>query len=467
MQMLTVTITASFLSLGAIWQQDERSTSSRNPSTCTTATLELPKSLTALERHRENAMRKGVVEWHLQSYEETSNTRNYTSRFSKANRLLTDRGDGDGIITLDPVGRPMPGPFHYLRRAKGEQWHSNGRSVSAVLIPPEPAQGEFPIFDVRTAGLCHWPDWSSDVHALLSSPSGKHRTKVTYAEEVQDGLHVVTASYSTPTGARVQQRWRLDPQRGWSPVRCEYLENGELLAESRTSLRNFNGVWFPESVAFFAKRYKDGKSPTQVLAVDSAQFGESLPDEITLDEIGIEVGTNLRVQATKTEPAKALIWDGTRGVAIDEFFARVKKGELKQGANVLRFLAEDPVAMPATDGSGIPPAAQNTLDEWERYVKRFVEEHSLPEPQQKSAKGILTNCKDKARNYCLSKKRDFDRLAELSRPTPPVVDGAVNITKWNSDRLDLERKLMRPINQIFEQDLKPRLEAILSSEQRP
>ena len=44
-------------------------------------------------------------------------------------------------------------------------------------------------------------------------------------------------------------RWLIDPDRGWNPVRVQYIYRGEVLNEAISDFEKHGDVWFPKSVA--------------------------------------------------------------------------------------------------------------------------------------------------------------------------------------------------------------------------
>jgi len=100
---------------------------------------------------------------------------------------------------------------------------------------------------------------------------------------------------------------------------------------------------------------------------------------------------------------------------------------------------------------------------WEGYTRRFIEAHKLDDEQQQKAWSVCHKCQDLARNYVNRQKSRFERLEarlnELQQSSPPPVKEIGQI------RGELAG-LMRPVDDIFENQLKPRLDRLLTREQR-
>lgn len=67
-------------------------------------------------------------------------------------------------------------------------------------------------------------------------------------------------------------RWRLDPARGWSPTRVTFERDGHVMQEARSSLRQQDGIWYPEKVEYFNSQYADGAKPESVIRSTKVEF---------------------------------------------------------------------------------------------------------------------------------------------------------------------------------------------------
>ncbi len=293
---------------------------------------------------------------------------------------------------------------------------------------------------------------------------------------MQDGLHVVRVHGSLGTTT-----YWLDPARGWSPVRVRNDSPDGSWAEARCALERLDGVWFPVAVESYLSRFADGRQPARVVQVQAATFNrpEHAP-ELTIADIGVETGmVMVRTDAGGQESSGR--WDGTRQVPEEEFERRRLAGELEPSPNFVRALAAE-AQRQAQERAGVgseadvplwltPPAAVEAarhpvgagLSLWEDYVRKFIEKYRLDAAQQQQAVRALRSCQHQAHAYLRRKKADFERLDRLD-----AAAGA-NSTTAGPDRGPASpelRRLLIPIDDIFNKQLKPRLDMIPTRRQR-
>lgn len=98
---------------------------------------------------------------------------------------------------------------------------------------------------------------------------------------------------------------------------------------------------------------------------------------------------------------------------------------------------------------------------WERYVLDFIQRFSLDDDQSQKAVLMLRECQREGNQYLSAKKSAFvdvqDAMAKARASEDP--------TKLEQARQMLSG-LQRPIDAIFEQNLKPRLEKLPTRRQR-
>jgi hypothetical protein len=297
---------------------------------------------------------------------------------------------------------------------------------------------------------------------------------------IEDGLHVVRAR--TEHG---EVTWWIDSERDWCPVRVRFEKRGEVLQESRSTLRQFDGVWYPATVTFFRSGYKDGQEPCEIVRIHSASFNKpEHPHGFAPKDIGIDVCFNVDLYDENAKPIGLFKWDGERIVTIEEYSRRAKAGELKAGPNFKRVVARardrvqrarergDPklAALEArSTGTGGPISAADTLkrrleSDWEAYTRRFIEKYGLNAEQTVKAYAILKDCQERANRYLAKREKDFEKLDQEA--------GALKKSdaKDRAQRLAAidkrHRKLMQPIDEVFEKQLKPRLEKLPTRAQR-
>jgi hypothetical protein len=102
---------------------------------------------------------------------------------------------------------------------------------------------------------------------------------------------------------------------------------------------------------------------------------------------------------------------------------------------------------------------------WEAYTGRFIDKYKLDQEQTQKACRICHDCEERARAYLNKSKDRFEglekRLEELDRePSEPDRDRRIRQIRGE---LAL---LMRPVQTVFERQLKPRLDKLPTRAQR-
>lgn len=113
-----------------------------------------------------------------------------------------------------------------------------------------------------------------------------------------------------------------------------------------------------------------------------------------------------------------------------------------------------------------PPAkvGKNFEGEWEAYVRQFIEKYKLSPEQAQKAQDILKDCEQQAERHMKSRESRFNDLDKRDAALKASKDknAPKEATKINDER----QKLMAPIGDIFEKQLKPKLERLPTSKQR-
>lgn len=96
--------------------------------------------------------------------------------------------------------------------------------------------------------------------------------------------------------------------------------------------------------------------------------------------------------------------------------------------------------------------------DWEKYVREFIQKYDLNDEQKQRANSVLDDCKKQAHRYLDSRKSRIEamekQIAELQK------------SKDRSKNNDLQKlraaidDMRKPVTQIFERQLKPRLEKL-------
>lgn len=444
-------------------------------------TATLPNELLAMEQARN--LRKGHIEWSSTRHDK-GRTVHYTSRFANDDQIETNRGDDEGVVFRDRSGNPVrgfEGEAHHVLLTGGLRWTSDGESLVAYLAKVS-AQFQFSR-DIRAVGLApNHHRWQQDVHSSVWRSGLETYGQVLYKSSVKNGLRVVRARVEGADKKTRECVWWIDPEKNWGPVRTQYLLDGVVFQESRTTMGRFGDQWFPESVALFRSSYQDGKEPYEVVRIHTATFDEALPDRFTPEDIGVEVGTNIMSQLVPPLDDRPVAWDGKKLVRYRDMAARVRAGELHYGPNFLRtarIRAMQNVAKLRAEGtteSGERGAGRfddlgmafvdRSPGLWEQYVERFIARYGLGPDQVQKARTILCYCQEQGQGYLDRHVEEFRKLEaeakRIKRQETELEAGAARLAVVFEKRKRLERPLVR----VFEDQLVPRLERLPTRQQR-
>lgn len=102
--------------------------------------------------------------------------------------------------------------------------------------------------------------------------------------------------------------------------------------------------------------------------------------------------------------------------------------------------------------------------QWEAYVRDFIQRYQLDEGQAQRAQAILKDCQEAANRVIQKRKPELERLdrqlLELGQSSD--ADKLKELAELNQRRT----KLFEPVNEIFEKQLKPRLDRLPTRAQR-
>jgi len=121
---------------------------------------------------------------------------------------------------------------------------------------------------------------------------------------------------------------------------------------------------------------------------------------------------------------------------------------------------------PAKDPPRVSTRSQQSRpeSEWEAYTRQFIRTYRLDDEQAQRASSILRDCQERANAYLSAHK---DQLEQLRQRVALTVDGDPRQRLDVLNALGRERsELLRPLDEIFAKQLKPRLEKLPTSAQR-
>jgi hypothetical protein len=272
-------------------------------------------------------------------------------------------------------------------------------------------------------------------------------------------------------------KWHVDPEQGWNAVRCEGIYQGRVFAESISEYAQQDGVWFPVSSAYL----NSVGDLVTLIEVDSIKVNSpDIPDEPTPEIIGLGNGMAVIPQAgARTVPpgdGNLIYGTGARLFTVHEYSELKKKGLIEPSPVLLEWMqrvqqntrakgrasAQESSSAPAS--RAVPAATQPAIvpnkvdDEWEKYTREFIKRYALNDDQTETAWRILRDCQEQRTKYLRSRRVD---IADLQ--------GEISAPKAQKDSAALLRKLeeiKQRIQEIFEKNLKPRLEALPTRAQR-
>lgn len=437
--------------------------------TCAASTSRAQERSHSLERtvRARQSIGTAQIEWQLELRGPRKSVTYNTSRVAGKDLIVVNRGDEEGVVMRRDDGTPDPlHPNPHLMLVSGSDlWHYQERNIQAKVYP---SRGECP--DPRNWGLSYGPADGPSDEVVWRDP-GRQTGAREYREQERDNLREVRAR--TDAGEIV---WWLDPARGSSPVRVQLLRDGEVAAESRSTLKEFDGVWFPESIAYYSKGHEGGREPYQIVRVLAARINQpDQPKRLTPNDIGIEVGVNIDRMDDNGRSTAVVFWDGEKTISIDEYNRRVRAGELQLGAGFQREFRrlverqeQDDLVLLDKRNDQVVLGARLTLRSveglWERYTQAFIRKYHLNADQTQTALTTLRTCQELAQIHF---QKERQRVEAHLRDVQALVQAGGEADPDRIRKLqDAETQLLAPINEIFLKRLKPRLEKIPTSAQR-
>lgn len=111
-----------------------------------------------------------------------------------------------------------------------------------------------------------------------------------------------------------------------------------------------------------------------------------------------------------------------------------------------------------------PVSDKDFAGKWEQYVRDFIARYQLDEGQKQRAEAYLKDCLQQGERYMQTKLSQIERVdaevAELAKSTDK------NKTAQIAKLAEQRKKLLEPLDRIFEGQLKPRLDKLPTRAQR-
>lgn len=428
---------------------------------------EKPPAMQAFERAR-NSLKSGALRYTVLEGADQATALTYQARIAaNGDTILEEHGDPEGWtrFEVDESTHQMIGvsklPFFSMINAEGYwQWQA---TTSSVRLWKKPTEGWSLFYhDPRSLGTT---PLGSDVSTLADPiPGGADdTTQITTWSEARSG-ETVTVTGKFASGARIE--WQINPRRGWNAEIIQFFSGDQSapVAECHVELKEHRGgVWFPSRCTHFVDR-----AIVRTVIVDSAEFDKSSnPVRFTGADLGLEMGFSIAPQDFSTQSRRPLYWVGDRIVEAEEWTRMRRKGQ-NPGPTVAKELKGEMSPLYTEEQRDMVlksrlSRAMSSLDRrfqtpWELYVASFIKKHALDPDQTQKAGLILKECQAKATVYVQRNQAEFESLRAASTATQP----SMPISKQEAR----SRELIAPIDAIFERELKPKLDGLLTRAQR-
>lgn len=424
-----------------------------------------PLALAELVKQREY-FRTGQIEYSVTDYEKAERKSRepreifYSARFTEDQEVRVNRGDAEGAVLLTTEGDPHPmlgdAPF-LIYYEDNAVWERSDRPNDLVRKYESRSSSRG---DMRALGLSATNKLNVNLHDLVWRDNVASPIRSKYVESVENDLQVIRVEQSLSSTT-----YWIDPQRGWSPIRTrvEY-PDGEW-SEARCVLKNWNGAWYPEIVDSFSSKFHDGAKPTRTIRVTEASMNApDQPKRLTPESIGITIGSETAVYDQSMKLQMHGRYDGKNIIPHKDYEAKLSSGEIAEektsdqdaSNSIPTVRTSPPIDRQSEYFIGIENYEK--LTPWEEYTREFITQYQLNDEQAQKAWTICRECQNRARNYLLGKRETLRKIDEridvLRSASPQIVTEEIRRLRQKRDTL------ITPVEEIFQNDLKPRLNRI-------
>jgi hypothetical protein len=431
-----------------------------------------PAALRAFEQAR-RAIASGRIEWTVGETRHPDRTLNFVSRYARNGDVIYEnRGDDDGWTIFNPeTGEGFRRyPQLYMINADGT-WHFEETTPSCGWYPKTWEQQQehdlhlSHVRDARAIGVAPHSDSLEHRRGLAAQwPSADD--PIERWSEQQDGDYVIVVGHHRSGAVRT---WYIAADRGWNAERITLEFRGHPIFEVQCSLAKFGDVWFPAE----ARYYWRGE-PTDCVTVTKASFNSADDSErFTPADLGLEPGSRIHEAGTGPRVGPdSLTWTGHGIVKFSEWLEGVKSGKWAWGP-IHRRIHESGFESPyETQAEAQARRLQRRASQtrhylerhallWEEYVRTFVARYQLDREQREKANVILLECQRRAYEFMQRRRNDLTEI--ISRLLDASASGRSEEAARLRERL---QEGLKPLDVIFEQSLKPRLEKLPTRAQR-
>lgn len=475
---------------------------------------EVPAELRKMMTYRSNLFETAHIEW---SAGDAQANCYYTSRYAGQDFLLVNHGTETGLHYIHYDGTPYAYSDEFLLRKDGQQWRYTEEFPRMSRIDDDaPAVYMTEQTDLRSAGFYPLPRmgskpdrWNPErfLDDLLGKPNDGYQVTPT-----QDEMVEVSGRFGEGT-----MTWKLDPKQEYQPVIAEVTfpnNDGTLETEQAlTTYQRIDGKVFPDRIDYV----RNGKAYEHI-TVDNAVFDHpELPAELRVtDFFPLMQGVNI-AHYDSADKRHLEIWDGQQARTTAEVTAMKEQGTFDNWPFILhqreiRANGVQPNSKPKPDADGCLAggAGSRRPGLWENFTRRFIAVAKLDKAQTRRAWEHLAKCQSAAYKQLPDIRKQTDdmekelvrlrtygttQLPRTSVPPRGAADDAASGTdviaggddrviqrsappmpppaedaKAAAERIQrLEDQLAgayAPIDAILEHDLKPRLNDLLTPDQK-
>lgn len=298
-------------------------------------------------------------------------------------------------------------------------------------------------------------------------------TDINYRVEVSgDQVLVIAQSPGRSGESRSNEiRYWLDPLQDFAITQVEVWTENRCVRRNMIENARYNDRWFPVRVAEFVN---EDKHPQTVWRIAAAEFETTnCPSVVTPADIGVQVGTWVSANSPRRERAGSFVWDGRGLSTAASVRERVASGELAYGLDFSDEFER------ANNGEDIDNTVQQraaarlkqywwtwptptsaasdkpTPRLWEAEVSAFISRYNLSTEQAQRAWIIHSDCVATLEHWIRRHRTSLEKEGQKS-------SDKFSTAMQSPTKLALERLL----SETLEEKLRPRLETLLTRNQR-
>lgn len=219
-----------------------------------------------------------------------------------------------------------------------------------------------------------------------------------------------------------------------------------------------------ERIASGEMTVEEFRSPKRGRRSSSRSTSKKTPPPLEKPEVGQTIPPPNRLGTPESEPRVKRPARRSADRSTEQYGTRVARpGTEKKSSKIQRPAARsDRSAGKGTTGK---KGGKEFESAWEKYVREFIAKYKLNNEQTQKANTVLEDCEAQAKRYMIGRQEQIEKLDKQIKEQKKARDKkskSKNLSQLNDKR----KKMMEPIDRIFEQQLKPRLERLPTRAQR-